>query len=146
MRSEFIFAMLTRNVNTERNFPLFIALNGSLAQGNVFTCVCQSFCSQVVAVLSRRVPWRGWLRERGVPWKDWGAMKEVPWRTPPPSVNKQSVWILLECILVMRLFNIDDVGSLIQRILLLRTSGYSNQIVSSEKNILIDTNVEKVWL
>ena len=53
MRSEFVFAIFAQNLNTERNCPLFIARNRSLGQGNVFTRVCQSFCSQVFAVLSR---------------------------------------------------------------------------------------------
>ena len=45
--------MFTQNLNTERNFPLFIARNRSLGKGNVFTRVCQAFCSQEIAVLSR---------------------------------------------------------------------------------------------
>ena len=82
MRSEFVFAMFTQNLNTERNFPVFIARNRSLVQGKVFTRVCQSFCSQLVAVLSRRVPWRGWFRERGCAMKGLECHERtgVPWR------------------------------------------------------------------
>ena len=87
----------------------------TLGQGNVFTPVCQSFCSQGVRGVCPS-PWmqtQGWadpLLDADDPWgwadpppldADLPGVGQTPhMQTPPHTVNKRAVRILLECILV----------------------------------------------
>ena len=80
---------------------IFTARKRSLGQGNIFTSVCQEFCSQggrVPGPGGYLVPGGAWSRGCLVPGGAWS--QEGVWRTPPGRLLLRALRILLECILV----------------------------------------------
>ena len=67
-----------------------------LPEGNVFTPVCQSFCSQGRGV-SQHARGRGAVHPLRTPWTD-TPRQTPPRQTPPRRPLKRAVRILLECI------------------------------------------------
>ena len=71
---------------------IFLPSATKLGQGNIFSSVCQEFCSQGGSTPPGQVPpWAGTSRH---PWAG------TPPGQVPPMVNERAVRILLECILV----------------------------------------------
>ena len=84
---------------------IFTARKRSLGQGNIFTSLCQEFCSQV----GEEGAWSGGVPgPRGVPGPGGAWSREVPGPRrvcgePPPPPERlllRAIRILLECILV----------------------------------------------
>ena len=79
--------------------------NRSLGQGNVFTSVCQSFCSQGYACMPPGTYAPLGMHDSPPPVTQApmppGHARPPGMHTPPGTVNAWAVHILLECILVM---------------------------------------------
>ena len=77
-----------------------------LGQGNVFTPVCDSFCSQgregcydVLSVMDSTSPGpHHWTTPRILPAET--SLDPLPWTAPSSPINKRPVRILLECFVV----------------------------------------------
>ena len=91
----------------------YYRLRRSCGQSNIFTPVCQSFCSQegCLLLVPGGLPGQTPPLGRHPPWADTPRLttpRQTPWATPPhgadtpppDTVNERPVRILLECILV----------------------------------------------